>query len=138
VAQRGFTVEVKGYREFVRACKLAPPDIKKEMRAAFREVGEAVRTDARGEIADDLGSQRSARGLRTIVRERGVEVEQTLRKTTGLRPDWGKTQMRRALVPALEDNRDETEKLMNEALENVADLFELHARWVGQGLLRST
>lgn len=116
------TLRVKGYREFMRAAAKAPKDTRKELRAAFREVGETVRADAAQRL--DAVSPKSAAGFRTRVRQRGVAVEQSLRKTTGKRPDWGATQMRDALVPALEDKEDETEQAFEDAMDRVADRFE--------------
>jgi hypothetical protein len=77
--------EVKGYREFLRACAKAEKDTRKEVRAAFREVGDIVRVDAARRL-DGL-SPKAAAGLRTRVRQRGVSVEQSLRRTTGKRPN---------------------------------------------------
>lgn len=122
MAARQQTLRVKGYREFMRAAAKAPKDARKEVRAAFREVGQIVREDAAQRLQEL--SPKSASRLRTRVRQAGVAVEQSLRKTTGKRPDWGATQMRRALVPALEDKQDEVEHAMDEALDRVADHFE--------------
>jgi len=55
------------------------------------------------------GTRRTAEGFRTYVRGQGstVQVEQSLRKTTGLRPDWGALQMTEALLPARDEKLDE-------------------------------
>lgn len=114
--------EVKGYREFLRACAKAEKDTRKEVRAAFREVGDIVRVDAARRL-DGL-SPKAAAGLRTRVRQRGVSVEQSLRRTTGKRPDWGAVQMRDALLPAVEAKEDEVVAEMEHAIDRVADHFE--------------
>lgn len=116
------TVRVKGFREFLKACQHAPKDTKRFVREAFRQVGEQVRSDA----ADRFTTidAKSAAGYRTRVRQRGVAVEQSLRKTTGLHPEYGSLQMRQALIPALQSHTDETERLMEDAMEKVADHFE--------------
>ncbi len=69
-------------------------------------------------------SQKSAAGYRVRVRQRGVAVEQSLRKTTGTRSDFGELQMRQALLPALEANEDRVESAMEAAIDTVADHFE--------------
>ena len=122
MAPRGQTLRVKGYREFLRAAAQAPKDTRKEVRAAFREVGEIVRADA-AQRMEDL-SPKTAAGFRTSVRQKGVAVQQRLGKTTGKRPDWGGIQMNDALLPALDAKEDEVVKAMDDALDRVADHFE--------------
>lgn len=114
--------EVKGYREFLRACARAEKDTRKEVRAAFREVGDIVRVDAAHRL-DEL-SPKAASGLRTRVRQRGVAVEQSLRRTTGKRPDWGAIQMKDALLPAVESKEGEVVEAMDDAIDRIADRFE--------------
>lgn len=116
------TLRVKGLRELMRATARAESGVRREVRASLREVGNVVRDEAERTFAEV--DARSARGYRTRVRQRGVSVEQSLRKTTGLRPDYGALQMRRALIPALAANEDEIEDRMERALDVVADRFE--------------
>lgn len=120
------TIRVKGFREFLKACQHAPKDTKRFVRDAFRQVGEQVRSDA----ADRFKTidSRSAAGYKTRVRQRGVAVEQSIRKTTGLHPEYGSLQMRRALIPALQSNADDTTRAMEDAMEKVADHFERTAQ----------
>lgn len=134
-APRKETIRVHGYREFLQAVAAMPPEIRKDVRGALREAGEQVRKDSASKTKTELNSTRSAVGYRTFVRARGVSVEQTLRKTTGLRPDWGKSQMRKSLVPALEENEPETLRLMERAAQDIADYFELVARWRSLGFI---
>ena len=122
MAARNQTLVVKGYKEFLRACTRADADTKRFVRAAFRDVGEIVRRDAAERLTPY--SQRSAQGLKVRVRQRGVAVEQSLRKVTGKRPDFGSLQMRKALLPALEQNNEKIDEAMEEALDRVADRFE--------------
>jgi hypothetical protein len=116
------TVRVRGLREFIRASDHAGPDAKKEVRAAFREAGEIVRQEAAQRFASI--DARSAAGYRVSVRQRGVSVVQSLRKTTGTRPDYGALQMRRALVPALTAKEQQVERAVEKALDRVADHFD--------------
>lgn len=119
-------IRLKGYREFLRACDKAGKATKKEVRDSFRKVGDIVRDEAKRDLERfrHPPSQRTVSGLRTIVRQRGVSVEQIRRKTTGLRPDWGKTQMRLALVPALEAKEREVDAELEHAIDHIADIFE--------------
>lgn len=116
------TVRVRGYREFVRACDRAGKESKKEVRDAFRKVGDIVKVDAAARFAHI--DQRSAAGYRTVVRQRGVAVEQRLGRTTGTRPDFGALQMRKALDPALAAKEGEIVKAFDDAIDKVADHFD--------------
>ena len=118
------TLEVRGYREFLRATNRAEKQSKKFVKDSFREVGEVVRIPAADDLRDLQPTGKSAAGLRTVVRARGVDVEQSLRKVTGKRPDWGKTQMRKILIPNLESHERDIERKMEEKLEEIADHFE--------------
>lgn len=118
---QGSTVRIHGYREFVKAASKADKDTKKFVRDALKETGEGVRSDAARNLADL--SPRSAEGYRVFVRARGVGVEQKLRKVTGKRSDWGVTQMKRALVPALDENEADVIDRMEKAIDKVADRF---------------
>ena len=131
VARAG--VRLNGYREFVRAANRTSRQARKEIKDAFRDVGEVVRVDA----ADRFSAydEATARGFKVRVRERGVAVEQSIGRTTGTRPDFGGIQMTEALIPAGEDNEREIDDRMGEALDEIADYFELIERWRGQGLL---
>lgn len=116
------TLRVAGYREFLAAADRAGPDSKKQVRGAFRASGDLVRKDA----TDRFGriSAKTAAGFRTYVRARGVSVEQSLRRTTGKRPDFGRTQMSRGLEPALTENETEVLAGFEHAMDVVADHFE--------------
>lgn len=115
------TAHVKGYREFLRACDRAGKDTKREVRATFRKVGDIVKVDARHRYR--AVDAHSAMGLRTVVRQRGVSVEQSLRKTTGQHPEWGKWQMRHALLPALDAEEANVDRALEQAINKVADRF---------------
>jgi hypothetical protein len=116
------TLRIRGYREFLRAATRAEKESKKEVRAALRAVAEPVRVEA-ASLFDTLDA-RSAAGYRVRVRQRGVSVEQSLRKTTGKHPEFGSLQMREALIPALEAKEHEIERGMEDAIDRIADHFE--------------
>lgn len=126
-------LRLKGYDEFLRACRAAGRQTEREVRSTFRKVGDIVKVDAASRF--ERYHPKSAAGYRTIVRQRGVSVEQSLRKTTGNREDFGRLQMRKALIPAGEAKRDEVVREMEQAVENIAEYFSLVARWRGSGLL---
>lgn len=115
------SVRVEGYRELIRACDRAGRETRLQVRRTFRKVGDRVKEAARRKL-EPLNA-RSSRGLRTRVRVREVAVEQSLRKVTGLRPDWGATQMRLGLVPAQREEEFATIRDFEHALDEVADVF---------------
>jgi hypothetical protein len=53
------------------------------------------------------------------VRQRGVAVEQSRRRTTGLRPDFGVLQMQRALLPALDTKQSEVVDKVEQLLDTL-------------------
>jgi len=117
------TVVVRGYREMMKASLLADRVTRKEMRDSFRKVGDLVRSQAQARFTPI--DQKSARGYRTRVRQRGVIVEQSLRRTTGKHsPQYGILQMRRALLPSLESNEDEVMREMERAINDACDVWE--------------
>ena len=115
------TLAVHGYRDLMRGLQVADRDTKKEIRAEFRKVGDTVRTDASSRLSEK--DTRSAAGFKTRVRQRGIAVEQSLRKTTGQHPEWGSYQMRHALLPSLMENQRDLEHDLEHALDHVADKF---------------
>src|SRR5215831_3188478 len=116
------TVAVRGYKELVKASYLADRQLRRQMRDTFRQVGEPVRSEAAIRFA--AVDARSARGYRVRVRQTGVIVEQSLRRTTGKHPEYGKLQMKRALLPALRDEEPETMRRFERAVDQVCDLWE--------------
>jgi hypothetical protein len=118
-----FEVSVRGYRELIRALKTLEPDERRQVRAAFREVGESVRVKA-AELFQKYSSV-SAAGYKVRVRQRGIAVEQSIRKTTGTRPDYGALQMRQALLPARADTYAHTQAEFEKALDKVVEHFNL-------------
>ena len=117
------TLRVKGVRELVRAADAAGKETKKLVRDRLRQIAEPVLADARSKLA--RYDERSASRLGISVRRTGsVSVEQRLRATTGARPDFGALQMREALVPALDENTDRIERDFEQAVDDIADVFE--------------
>ena len=106
----GATLQVEGFRDVMRAFAKADREQKRQVRATLKKVGETVEREAAQSLSPK--DSRSAAGFRTVVRQRGIAVEQRLKKTTGAHPEWGAYQMRHALVPALYANEDDTERRM--------------------------
>lgn len=123
------TTRVEGLREFIRACDAADKETKRLVRDELRKTAEPVRDDARLKLTRGVARSpsiaRTAAGYRIVVRRTGIiSVEQKLRKTTGKRPDFGALQMRDALIPALEENRDDVNRKMDEAVERIVERFD--------------
>jgi hypothetical protein len=119
------TIRVEGLSEFLRALDKGDKTRKKEIRNILREVGDDTRKETASLEVTRLGSKVSALGVKTYVRRRGVEIEQSLRKTTGLRPDWGSTQMRFAFLPAWDKTEPDAEARMEAAMVRVAEIINL-------------
>lgn len=119
----GPAVHTTGLREFIRASDRAGKETKTFVRDEFRPVGELVRAPV---ARDYLSlSEKTATGFRTIVRQRGVTVEQTRRKTTGKRRDWAlrQTEDLRRVGEADHTQREIAERF-GHAVDRVADHFE--------------
>jgi hypothetical protein len=120
VAQAG-TFRVKNYRETMRALARTDKDSRRAVRNEFREVGDIVKDEWVLRFREI--SEKSAAGLRTRVRQTGVSVEQTIGRTTGNRPDFGRLQMRYG-AEALEEKSDEVVEGFGDALDHVCDRFD--------------
>jgi hypothetical protein len=118
---QGTTLRVDGYRQLMQALAKSDKASRKAVRDELRAAGDHVRVEAGARFASTDG--RSALGYRTRVRQRGVAVEQAIRRTTGRHPEFGALQMRRALVPALDANEERTNREMEAALDRVCDRF---------------
>lgn len=116
------TLRVKGLREFQRALSKAEKDTRKMVKEELAQAGDVVREDAARRFS--VYDARSASRFRVSVRQKGIFVQQSLRKKTGLRPDYGSLQMRRALLPALAENEAEIERNFERAVDRIADRVE--------------
>jgi len=120
----GETIRVDGLSQFLIALDHADRKLKREVRERLRQVGDETKKETADLIDQELKSPVSARGVKTRVRRRGVDVEQSLRKTTGLRPDWGVTQMRKGFLPGFEKTAPSIEPRLEEALHEVIGVIE--------------
>ena len=119
-----YALKVTGLRDFLAAADAAGPATKKLVREDLRRAVEPVRREAMRLLVTELNPE-SKQTYGISVRKTGVvAVEGRRRKTTGLRPDWGKTQMRDVLIPSAETELDTVvETLEREAADTFARLF---------------
>jgi hypothetical protein len=99
----------------------ADRETKRDARRILARAGQAIEQDAAARIAPK--DARSASGYRTSVRQRGIVVRQSLRKTTGLHPEWGAYQMRHGLIPARGAQMPETTRALEHAMDEIANRF---------------
>lgn len=112
------SVRIVGLRELTRDLGRADKELARELRRELREAAKIVSLDARERFSPIDPS--SAMGIQPRVRSGGLAVaEQRRKRTTGKHPEFGKLQMRRALLPALSAKRDEVEKHMEEMLDRL-------------------
>jgi hypothetical protein len=107
-------LKVRGLRELHRALKRYDGDLNLE--SELRDAGEIVAVGARERFVGI--SPKSAAGFKSRVKGFGrVVVQQSRRRTTGRRGDFGSLQMRRALLPSVAANET---KVLN-AVEGMLD-----------------
>lgn len=118
-----YTLKVEGLREFLAAADAAGPATKKLVRDDLRRAVEPVRQEAIRNLEELAPDSKQTYGI-SVRRVGTVVVEGRRRKTTGNRPDWGKTQMRDVLIPAAETEQDKVvQTLEREASATFARLF---------------
>ena len=125
------TLVISGFKETIAAIDTLVPSERAAMRGALEKVGELVRVGGARTLVQyeaekynrTKWAEHSAAGFKTRVRQRGVEVEQSLRKTTGLHPEWGAVQMTHGLLPALFRNELEIIAEFDRAMDKVVVAF---------------
>ena len=115
-------MKVLGLSELIRDLNAIDRDLAADLRTRLRAVGELVARDVRQRVGRfSPPSPRTGAGVKVRVRSAGlVTVEQTKRKTTGKRPDWGVTQMKDAFLPAADANEETVVRGVDAAIERVA------------------
>lgn len=99
----GTSLKVKGLRDLHRALKTADDQLKRELESELRAAGDLVAESSRARFVNV--DARSAAGFKSKVKGFGrVVVQQSRRRVTGRRGDYGSLQMRRALIPAVAEN----------------------------------
>jgi len=125
------TIVVSGFKELVAATNALIPTERAATREALDKVGEIVRVGGARNLIQYKDSKyqrprdavRSASGFKVRVRQRGVEVEQSLRKTTGTHPEWGAAQMKHGLLPSLYEAEPEIVAEFDKAIDKVTIAF---------------
>ena len=92
---------------------------KRMVRKELRQAAEGVRAEA--QLRFSAIDTRTAAGYRVAVRQKGIAVVQSLRKTTGRRPDYGTLQMRRALLPARDSAAANLQHEIEAAFDRIAN-----------------
>ena len=116
------TVQLRvDYANVIAGLKEADTATRREVRAELRHAGDKVREGAAQRF--NTYDQRSAQGYRVRVRQRGVAVEQSIRRTTGQHPQFGTLQMVKALVPSLDANEDSIYEDFEKAIDKSALIF---------------
>lgn len=111
-------VKVKGLREFHRALKNVNDGVKRELESELRAAGEIVASGARTRFVGV--DARSAAGFKSRVKGFGrVVVEQSRRRTTGRRGDFGSLQMRRALLPSVAEHEPQVLRAVEGMLDRL-------------------
>jgi hypothetical protein len=112
---RAGTIYVHGYLQLVQSFDRSVRELGPAFRGELKRVGDIVRMDAAARFAPY--DKKSAAGYRTYVTQKHVNVGQSIRATTGTRPDYGALQMRKALLPALYSKQAD----IREGFEKVLD-----------------
>ena len=115
----GVTVRVEGYSDLIRTINYIGGDFKKEVKDELRQIGEDTRRDSAAVAANKGWSAKTVTGYRTIVRVRGISVEQSRRRTTGKQRKFGGVQMTRALIPSRDKNVEQARVRMEKALQAI-------------------
>ncbi len=116
-------MHVEGMAGALKALKLFDVAAGVALREGLKKSGELVRAEAAARFEGT--SPKSALGYRVYLRGAGarVDVEQTLRRTTGQHPEFGAMQMRQALVPALRDKQEDVYRTVEAALTVASEAF---------------
>lgn len=112
------TVAVRGIKPLIRDFSKLSKETSRELRAALRVIAAPVAIDVK--FREAKWGPKEPRGIRVVVRQRGVSVDQTLRKSADIarrRPNFGGLQMQEAFIPALEDNAAAIERRTEEFLD---------------------
>ncbi len=124
----GESVHLTGAAETARAFRAMCPALERDFLAELKVAGDFVRGDAAHRLGElGPGAFNVAAKYRARVRKKSgylwVAVDNPFRKVTRNRPDWGPTQLRVALEPALEAKRAEIEETLEGAVFALADSY---------------
>ncbi len=118
-------IKVRGFTELQRALKNADKDTRLGIRKVERQVAEPVRVEAQELAAREIshiGKEWAA--MRIGITQKLVYVAPKQRRKRGTpRPNLAGLLLTKAMEPALEKHREQIERSMEEALDNMADNF---------------
>jgi len=110
------TVRVTGVREVTAAFRKIDTQLAKQFGDDLKKAAEPVAETSRQKVTRYAGA--SINTIRARRRGASVFVEQSARKVTGKRGDFGALQMRNVLEPALDENAPqvftEVERVLNQ------------------------
>lgn len=114
------TVYVRGLDRLVRDFRKLESTLPKEVRSELNEAGKIVAADARSRFSSI--QPRSAASMRHRMRGPArVVAEQRRGTVTGQRPDFGRLQMARAFLPALDAKASEVERRVERMLDRLSN-----------------
>lgn len=111
------TLKVEGLRDLQRALRSYDKSLASELTRRLKEAASIVRDDASARFSRINAA--SAAGFKPRARGGSAFVEQSQRRTTGTRPDFGSLQMKLALLPALESKSGEVEQSIEHMLDEI-------------------
>jgi hypothetical protein len=114
---RGETIAVSGLKPLIRDFSRLSKTLTKSLREELRAIAGPVEADVKAR--EEQWGEKEAAGVRTVVRQRGIAVEQALRRVTGKRGDFGALQMKRAFLPGLRDNQAAVEAGVSDFLNRL-------------------
>ncbi len=118
-------IKVKGFTELHRALKNADKETRLGIRKVERQVAEPVRVEAQALAAREIshiGKEWAA--MRIGITQKLVYVAPKQRRKRGsARPNLAGLLLTKAMEPALEKHREQIERSMEQALEEMADNF---------------
>ena len=126
---QGATLRVEGLSGFLRACAHADKD-SETVRAGHVPQRRRHRQGRRRPQARPDQLQVGGRASRPVSASAASPSNSRSARRTGKRPDWGRTQMRKALLPAHgRRTRTQVVREFEKAIDKVADHFERGPRW---------
>ena len=113
-------VTVTGHRDAMRALNRLDKTVARDLKKWLKEAAQPVATDAAARLSRFRGA--STGTIKPAATLKGVFVRQNARTVTGKRPDFGGLIMTEALIPAAWSLIDQTEDLIGDAWDRVAQL----------------
>jgi hypothetical protein len=125
------TIAVRGLRDLTRAFAAADKTLQRDLRTRLRDAAEPVRADAQASAVREIRNVHDGDSwsrMRVGVTQRLVYVAPRERGSRGFSPKrrrkFGDLLMDRAMAPALERNRDEVLRELDDMLGNVGKAWE--------------